>query len=212
MGKQVLRSVLFLAVTLVKIFAQCPFSDPLTVRFFIGQHDSSIETVGGITYLTFSYQTRCPQELWKQPATVQGTNVDQRIAIVENPSVICPGIFPLPVTTNQASFVIGKINAGDYLLRALMRDHPLYETIIFELPFTVPTPSQTISLLPADSGKISFRVNGTSNVTYRVETSSTLTNWTTIHTSVGGPFNVTNQLAANAFYRVQISDGIPLCP
>ena len=165
----------------------------------------AVETIGGITYLKISYQTSCPWTLGKYPAVIQDTNVIQRLFMFADPLVVCPFIFPQPVYTKHASVVIGKFDPGEYLLQAQMSG------LMGFLPFTVSNPQPTLSLVSANSGMIALRINGTSNATYRVDASATLTNWTAVATFNGGPATFTNAPASNTFYRVLVSDGLPTC-
>jgi hypothetical protein len=49
-------------------------------------------------------------------------------------------------------------------------------------------------------------VVGITNVTYTIESSSTLTNWAPVYTNVGGPFLWSEPIAPEPrFYRVQIT-------
>jgi catechol 2,3-dioxygenase-like lactoylglutathione lyase family enzyme len=202
-------AVCFLGATLAGALGQCEFGEPVSAS------GVSVETVGGITYLKFSYPTVCPQHLWRRPAVVQGTNVNQSIFLLSDFSEICTFEDPPTVYSHNATLVIGTLDPGDYLLH-LDTAPPVpgwpWTTPIADVPFTVPPSQPTLSLLAANSGQIAFRVNGTTNVTYQVQSSSTLTNWVTFRTSAGGPFSVTHQPAGNQFYRARVSDGVPLCP
>lgn len=191
-----------LGTTLVTAFGQCEseFSP------HNGWQNVSIETSGSITYLKISYQTSCPWTLGKQPAVVQGTNVMQRLFMFADPLVACPFIFPQPAYTKHATVLLGKFDPGDYVLQLQMSG------LISSLPFTVSNPQPTLSLVSADSRKLTLQINGTSNTTYRLESSSTLTNWMTVAVFAGGPAAFTNAPASATFYRVLISDGLRICP
>ncbi len=202
-------AVCLLGATLADAWGQCEFGEAVSAS------NVSVETVGGITYLKFSYPTVCPQHLWKRAAVVQGTNVSQSIFLVSDWLEICTTEFPPTVTGNNATLVLGRLDPGDYLLH--LDTAPLFpggpgSSPLGRVPFTVPAPQPTLSLRAANPGQIVFQVNGTAKATYQVQSSSALTNWATFRTSIGAPFSVTNQPAGSRFYRVQISDGIPLCP
>ena len=207
--KAVLQTVLCLTGALTGALGQCEFGEQVSAS------NISIETTGGITYLKFSYSTVCPQQLWKKPAEVFGSNITQAVFLMSEPNVICTYEYPPTVFQNQASLVIGRLDPGDYLL-SLVTAPPFpgwpWTTLIAQVPFTVPSPQPTLSMLPSTSGKVVFRVNGTSNVAYEVESSLSLTDWEPFQTFTGAPFTVTNQPTDWSFFRVKVSDGVPLCP
>jgi hypothetical protein len=179
----------------------------------------SIETTGGITYLKVTYDWMCPEELRKKTPVVAGTNVSQSVFLFRAP-LSCPAIFPPVGGTDEATVVLGRFAPGQYICHVYTDPYgPGNGTLPAQtgslpsarIPFTVPN-SSTISLIPASAGQIVIRTDGTSNVSYRVQSSSNLTNWTTLHTANGAPFMFTNQPVPTTFYRAQISDGVRLYP
>lgn len=187
-------------------FAQCDSNaDPVPVT------SATVQTVGGITSVQFTYHTYCPFELWKKPVLVQGTNIIQRIWLVPDFYVACPAVYPPMIYEMNATIVLGQFPAGEYLCK-LITPNSISGPRFYHIPFTVPEPSPTLALLPAPAGQIAFCINGVSNATYRVESSLDLTNWTTFRTVTGTPFTMTNQPGATTFYRVLVSDKVPVCP
>jgi hypothetical protein len=185
--------------------AQCDsFADPVVVS------NVTVQTVGGITSVHFTYSTYCLFELWKKPVLVQETNITQRVWLVPNFSLICPEVYPPIIYETNATIVLGRFAPGAYLCR-LLTPNSVAGPRLLTIPFTVPEPAATISLLSAPSGQIAFRVEGTSNLTYQIESSSTLTNWMPIVAHTGGPVMFTNALIGNSFYRARVSDGVSVC-
>jgi hypothetical protein len=171
-------------------------------------NNPSIETVGGVTYLKFSYETTCPDELWRSSSDLVGTNVSVTLHLIPNYNLACILIFPPPVSQNQASLVLGSFQPGDYACR--IHTDLFGQPFVQVIPFTVPAPTPMLSISPMANGRVALDVKGTSNVTYQVQSSSNLTNWATIRTSIGGPFKTTNAPAGNMFYRVKVSDITPV--
>jgi len=168
-----------------------------------------VQTTGGIAYLKFTYDFTCPQELAKFAPSRAGTNVYQRV-FLWNSRAGCVLIFPPPVVTSEATLVLGQFEPGDYtcVVYTSMSGPGL---ITLRIPFTV-TPEPMIALVPLNDQGIAFNVAGTSNVTYRVLSSTTLTNWTVSRTIEGAPFTINDQPAANTFYRVEIIDRVQTFP
>jgi hypothetical protein len=170
----------------------------------------SVETTGGVAYLKFTYESTCPQELRRMAPSRIGTNVYQQVFLWSNPAVFCPAIFPPLIVVNHVTVVIGAFDPGDYLyhLTTSIND-PQSHTLL--IPFTV-AQDRTITLLPFHGPGIAMQVAGTSNVTYRVLSSTTFTNWTVLNTVENAPFTITNQAGDRAFYRIEIRDRVPAWP
>jgi hypothetical protein len=168
-----------------------------------------VQTTGGIAYLKFTYDFMCPQGLAKFAPSRAGTNLYQRVFLVNNGGG-CVAIFPPPVYTSEATLVLGQFEPGDYKceVNTSMSGPGL---IPWRIPFTV-TPESMVGLMPINNQGIAFNVAGTSNVTYRVLSSTALTNWTIFRTMEGAPFTITDQPAANTFYRVEITDRVRMFP
>jgi hypothetical protein len=169
----------------------------------------SIESTGGVAYLKFSYESACPQELGKTTPTRNGTNVNQQVFIWNSPRQ-CPAIFPPPIENHHATLVLGAFEPGDYLCHLSVSSDGM-NWLTRTIPFAV-APDRTMTLLPFGGPGIAFRVAGTSNVTYRILTSPTLTEWTALSTNENAPFTITNQGADKAFFQIEIRDRVQIFP
>jgi len=203
----VVRALFLLAASAAAALAQCQNAKSVSPR------NIAVETTGGLRYLKFSYPLMCPQVLWKSAPLVQGTNVSQTLFLVDGAQQ-CGPTFPPPTYTNNATLVLGRFAPSNYLCRiyTILPFEGGATTLLAEVPFNVNAGERTLSQLSVDPGKFIFRVNGTSNVTYRVQSSVSLTNWTSIRTNLGAPFWVTNTMGTNLCYRVQASDEVSVCP
>jgi hypothetical protein len=192
-----------------------PQGSSITIPFTIQSPppgNVSIFTTGSIAYLKFKYSYSCPQELGKTAPVINGTNVQQNVFLWDNFNTICTDEFPPLVFNAEATVVIGQFEPGNYLYR-LNTNAPggLPQSPSILIPFTVQVES-TLKLLPANGPGIAFRVVGTSNLTYRVLSGTTLTNWANIRTAFNAPFTVTNQAGDLRFYKVEVRDEITTFP
>ncbi len=97
---------------------------------------------------------------------------------------------------------------GDYTFQVNSYDHVLFrERPHFFTNFTVPAldaPALRASVVTND---LKLAVAGIANVTYIVQASSTLTNWTSVATNDGAPFTWKEAIVpqrAQRFYRLEI--------
>src|SRR5687768_14370367 len=180
--KRVLRVLVFLGSATVTLAQWVP-PDP-------EPRNISIQTTGGVAYLKFTYESTCPQELVKAPPTRMGTNVYQQV-FLWNASRACPAVFPPIVEVHQATLVLGAFEPGKYTCHlSITSDGLPWPPRSISVSFTV-GPDRTMTLLSFGGPSIAFRVAGTSNITYRVLSSATLTDWTGLHTNENAPFTIT---------------------
>ena len=173
----------------------------------------SVQTTGGITYFTCT--TTLPACEWIEigPVTRSGFNLTLTMYQKQGEGcVLCIDCYH--TDTNTA--VLGSLPPGTYQLIIYMSD-PLFDWEPFPLPylimwFEVPASAdQTVTATRTPAG-LRLNVAGVTGASYIVESSSTLTNWTGIHTNTGAPFHLDVEqlgLAEHQFYRVRVlSDGI----
>jgi hypothetical protein len=173
----------------------------------------SIQTTGGIAYLHFIYDATCGYQVYKTAPSREGTNVHQQVFLGRTHE-ICPFVFPPPVFSQAVTLVLGSFEPGNYACILTANDaFPSPGTIPSQrtIPFTV-GPDGSIRITSRVPSGIGFEVVGTSNVTYRVHSSATLTNWAQLSIHNGAPFSVTNYSASAAFFKVEINDNVPTSP
>jgi hypothetical protein len=173
----------------------------------------SFETVGGITYFRYVAWVpgdRCRRVAAESPVSRSGTNLSQTISQeVWTGICLCDVINPCSHSETHVS-IFGELPPGDYgfwitSVDLLNPPNP-FPTFI---PFSVPVSDNPTLSGWADINSATFKlaVEGVSNVTYVIQASSNLANWTSVATNVGGPFLWSEPLqpqVASRFYRTRI--------
>jgi hypothetical protein len=169
----------------------------------------SLQVTGSIAYLTVNYSAVCPDEIFKMPTSIVGNQVTQRIFLGRRPTTYClepSGFEPEPAT---AVIALGSFAPGDY---AFTLFNGRFNSFIESTNVFTVTASPTIKASAVAPGKVALHVSGTSNVVYSLQSSTMLTNWSTLSTKIGGPFTATNTPAQTMFYRVLVNDQVPSSP
>jgi hypothetical protein len=196
---------LFAASTFAQPGPCGPWDEPVSLR------RAEVQTIGGVSYLRLEHSFECGWRLAKRAVVVQGTNVNAAVSLGAEP-VICPPVEPPPRFTETATIVLGALAPGDYACNIFTPSGIGPVRRIAHVPFSV-VPAKTLSLRRGLSAALYVDVEGTTNATYEVQSSITLTNWKTILTQADGPFTFSVVLTnAAAFFKVRVTDRVPTCP
>jgi hypothetical protein len=171
----------------------------------------AIQTIGGVTYLTLGGTLRDCTWLSVGPVTRSGTNLS-----VTATGLVCALCFECYHTETNVT-VLGALPPGDYRLYVYtdyggVDSWPGPGAYLFLIAsFSVPKDAGrtlTASVGTNASERI-ISVAGVPNATYVLESSSTLTNWATIRTNIGGPFThrIATEMDPQKFLRVRILSG-----
>ena len=173
--------------------------------------NAMFRTIKDLTYFTHdSWPVPNCEGVISEPVTQSGTNILQAISLAQwtGPCVACADC---PHFETHIS-VLGALAPGDYMfLVSSPGPNPTDPPGLgMRIPFTVPASQDRtlISSIDTNGPTLNVSVAGISNVTYVVESSSTLTNWTPVVTNTGAPFTWRLPLSAcnpNGFYRVSVS-------
>ena len=166
----------------------------------------NVQTIGGVTYSTFTAQVQACYQLIPGPVMQSGTNLQQMLDQQPVGDIcICDIVLPCPPSPETHVSVLGALPPGQYGLScyATSAPFPVLWPLI-QLPFTVPDPTPTLQCSIGGS-QFSMTVAGISNVDYVIEASGNLSNWTAVATNHGGPFTVNIPVAGQQqYYRVRI--------
>jgi len=168
----------------------------------------SITTTGGITYFTHTVTLPVCYRNEFGPVNRSGSNI-WLTAWTAGPSpgeycilcIDCPNV-------ETGATVLGSLPQGAYQLTIYepaewWLPHPtVHLAILFQVPSS---DAQTITATRTQTG-VRLDIAGVPNATYVVESSTTLTNWTAIHTQTGAPFglDVKGPSTGPQFYRVRV--------
>jgi hypothetical protein len=168
----------------------------------------SVVTTGRITYAEYSWAMGgCDAMNGVGPLVRNGTDFSFDFDYEMETGVACPD----DITSESATVVLGALAPGAYTLTTTSWGVPVMTT-----NFTVPIIS-TPMLQPigfSNSGAFQIQLNGVANVSYVLQCSTNLVNWTSLSTnSVGQPLTDTaSVLPGRRFYRAQIPRTVFLGP
>ena len=166
-------------------------------------------TIGGITYFTYTATVENCHRVASGPVTRSGTNLFQTIN-KEAWTGPCSLDFPGQSHTETHVSVLGALEPDDYLLRLSSVEEfspggtQPFRFITLSVPISE-TPALQVSV---KTNYLNLAVAGIPDVTYNIETSSTLTNWVSVFTNVGGPFVWSKPFAPaeqGQFYRLKVT-------
>jgi hypothetical protein len=169
---------------------------------------SSLVTTGGITYVEYTWvMIGCEALESIGPLNRQGSDFSFNFDIEDETGVFCPDY----AFFESATVVLGALAPGAYTLFTTSWGVPVWTNT-----FTIPTNS-TPTLQPigvAADGSFQMQLNGVSNVSYVLQCSTNLVNWTSLSTnSIGPPLtDAPPALPGWRFYRVQIPQTVTLGP
>jgi hypothetical protein len=166
-------------------------------------------TAGGISYFTHTSHTLSCARVYSGTAMVSGTNL---WAIVEREHWTGDCVAPIPDLGHDEThtIVLGALVPGDYVL-ALYAYQPPYFTQLGQyrlFTFSVPEPVvPTVQATIVDTN-LNLSIQGVSNAVYAVQSTTDLSNWSTISSQTNAPFEWSEPVDTEAFqrfYRVQIT-------
>ena len=169
---------------------------------------SRLVTTGGITYAEYTWvMIGCEKLESIGPLNRQGSDFWFDFDFEYETGVICPQY----AYFQSATVVLGALAPGAYTLFTTSWGVPVWTNT-----FTIPT-NCTPTLQPigvAADGSFQMQLNGVSNVSYVLQCSTNLVNWTSLSTnSIGPPLTDTSPaLPGGRFYRVQILQTVNLGP
>jgi hypothetical protein len=159
----------------------------------------SIVTTGSFTYAEYRWQMGgCLEFESAGPVTREGTNFSCNFDIAMQTNVACPD----DIFTESAIVVLGALPPGAYALTTTS-----WEASVGTNTFVVPADSPpTIQPLGFGAdGSFQLLLNGVTNVTYVLQSSTNLVNWTSLSTNVvGQPLTDPSPAGSGCrFYRAQ---------
>ena len=162
----------------------------------------SMVTTGSVTYAEYTwllYGCMCEYVVSTGPVTRNGSSFSYNFDLAENTGGPCPQFIAQMNTTA----VLGTLAPGDYTLTTTSWGVPVATN-----NFTIPTNSAP-RLQPlgfGTDGSFNIQLTGVTNVSYVLQCSTNLVNWTSLSTnSVGPPLRDTSPvLPGPRYYRVQI--------
>lgn len=167
----------------------------------------NFQTVGGITYFTSTSWLNVDwcERVVCGPVAISSTNLSQVINEESwtGPCACDPGLCRHAETHVS---VLGGLPSGNYRLQisttATLPPH-MYHSILFTVPVSDPATIHAST----QTNRFILDVLGVSNVTYTVQASTDLVQWTTLASQPAAPFTWSEALSpdtASRFYRVQI--------
>jgi len=168
----------------------------------------SLQSTGGITYFVHTTRVYNSDATVCSPVTQSGTNLSVTVSAIQAHDFWLDGYH---YETNGT--VLGNLSAGWYQLQIYKANS--MGLILFDSMAWFPVPEPELTLILSRNGNtLHIDVRGVAAVSYTVQSSGDLTNWTNVQTNVGAPFTFSSDVsdAALNFYRAQAESGMVLGP
>ena len=135
---------------------------------------------------------------------VQATDSDGSVASVQ---LLTNGVAGVLDATPPFALNIGNLPAGNYVLRARATDNQALSATSAPVNIRVVN-RPSITIAPGSNAALALRVGTVPGVTYVIERSGTLTNFSSIQTNLGNggllEFNAGSDVPSGNFYRVRL--------
>jgi hypothetical protein len=180
---------------------------------------TNIQTLGGITYLTFSARVvGCGEIVW---AVETPTQTNLVMALYNNGAPFPSPCYldqcfdcPIPTNTQMSTVVLGRLPAGAYTLWAYewSPNTAPFQTVFFG-SFTIPESSGPGLTASRGAGGIQLQWNGVTPAKYTLEASSNLVEWTPVVESTAPNFSfATNTALSRQYFRLAVTNGTVVLP
>ena len=164
----------------------------------------SVVTTGSVTYAEYTWPLKgyeCEELISTGPVIRNGSNFSYDFELGKTTGGVCPQF----IGNMNTTAALGVLAPGNYTLTTTSWSVPVMTT-----PFTVPT-SSTQTLYPiglGTNGSFNIQLTGVTNVSYVLQCSTNLLNWTSLSTNSNIQLLKDTSPASpgSRYYRVQILD------